>query len=176
MYGLEEPTDLKEIITLAKGEREADLLLTNAQLINVLSGRIEPQAIAGAQGRIVGLGEYPAKEVLDLKGRFLMPGFIDAHVHIESSMVGLGEYARAVLPHGVTTIVTDFHEIANVMGIRGIHLMREGIESIPLNLYCMLPSCVPATSLETAGAEIQAEDLKYLIQEEWVRGLGAMMN
>ena len=183
MYGLEEPTDLKEIITLAKGEREVDLLLTNAQLINVFSGRIEPQAIAVAQGRIVGVGEYPAKEVLDLKGRFLMPGFIDAHVHIESSMVGVGEYARAVLPHGVTTIVTDFHEIANVMGIKGIHLMRagggplaKGIESIPLNLFVMLPSCVPATPLETAGAEIRADDLKDLMQEQWVAGLGEMMN
>jgi adenine deaminase len=169
--------EIRDRIVLAKGEKEADLLLTNAQLTNVLSGRIETtQSVAVAQGRIVGLGEYAAKEVLDLKGRFLAPGFIDAHVHIESSMVGVEGYARAVIPHGVTTIVTDFHEIANVMGIKGIHLMREGIESIPLNLYCMLPSCVPATSLETAGAEIRAEDLRDLMEEEWVKGLGEMMN
>lgn len=176
MWIPDEAMDIKDRITFAKGAREADLLLTNAQLINVFSGRIEPQTIAVAQGEIVGLGEYPAKEVLDLKGRFVAPGFIDAHVHIESSMVEVGEYARAVIPHGVTAVVTDFHEITNVMGIKGIHLMREGIGTIPLNLYCMLPSCVPATSLETAGAEIRAEDLKDLIKEEWVKGLGEMMN
>jgi adenine deaminase len=168
--------DLKEIITFAKGERTVDLLLTNAQLINVFSGEIEQQAIAIVQGMVVGFGDYPAKEVIDLKGRFLAPGLIDAHVHIESSMVGVGGYAKAVLPHGVTTIVTDFHEIANVMGIKGIQLMRQGSESNPLNLFVMLPSCVPATPLETAGAEIRAEDLKDLIKEEWVKGLGEMMN
>jgi adenine deaminase len=168
--------DIEDRIAFAKGEREVDLLLTNAQLINCFSGKIAPQAIAIAQGQVVGFGDYPAQDVIDLKGQFLAPGFIDAHVHIESSMVGVREYAKAVLPHGVTTAVTDFHEIANVMGTRGIRLMREGIESIPLNLYCMLPSCVPATSLETAGAEIRAEDLKALMEEEWVRGLGEMMN
>ncbi|MCJ7546795.1 MAG: adenine deaminase [Deltaproteobacteria bacterium] len=168
--------EIKDRIAFAKGEKEADLLLKNTQLINVLSGTIEPQAIAIAQGQVVGFGEYPAKEILDLDGRFLAPGFIDAHVHIESSMVGVGEYARAVLPHGVTAVVTDFHEIANVMGIKGIHLMRAGVGSIPLNLFVMLPSCVPATPLETAGAEITAEDLRDLIKEEWVKGLGEMMN
>jgi adenine deaminase len=172
----EATVDLKKIITLAKGDQEVDLLLKNARLINVLSGKIEPQIIAIAQGGVVGFGDYPAQEVIDLKGRFLAPGFIDAHVHIESSMVGIREYARAVLPHGVTTVVTDFHEIANVMGTRGIRLMREGIGSIPFNLYCMLPSCVPATSLETAGAEIRAEDLEDLMKEKWVKGLGEMMN
>jgi adenine deaminase len=175
--------DLKKIITSAKGDREVDLLLKNARLINVLSGKIEPEAIAIAQGQVVGYGEYPAREVIDLKGRFLAPGFIDAHVHIESSMVGVREYARAVLPHGVTAVVTDFHEIANVMGIQGIHLMRagggplaKGIENIPFDLFVMLPSCVPATSLETAGAEIRAEDLADLMKEKWVKGLGEVMN
>jgi len=168
--------DIKDRIAFAKGEKEADLLLTNARLINVFSGKIETQTVAVAQGQVMGFGEYPAKEVLDLKGRFLAPGFIDAHVHIESSMVGVSGYARAVLPHGVTTVVTDFHEISNVMGIRGIELMRTGIEKIPLNLFVMLPSCVPATPLETAGAEIQATDLKDLMDEEWVKGLGEMMN
>jgi adenine deaminase len=168
--------DLKEMITRATGDKEVDLLLKNARLINVFTGTIEPQAIAISQGTVVGFGEYPAQEVIDLKGKFLAPGFIDAHCHIESSMVGVREYARAVLPHGVTAVVTDFHEIANVLGTRGIHLMRKGMESIPLNLYVMLPSCVPATSLETAGAEIRAEDLKDLMKEEWVKGLGEMMN
>lgn len=168
--------DLKEIITRAKSGRAVDLLLKNAKLINVFTGTIEPQTIAIAQGVVVGLDEYPAQQVIDLKGKFLAPGFIDAHCHIESSMVGVREYARAVLPHGVTAVVTDFHEIANVMGTKGIHLMRDGMGSTPFNLYCMLPSCVPATNLETAGAEIKAEDLKDLMKEEWVRGLGEMMN
>jgi adenine deaminase len=168
---------IKDRIAFAKGAKEVDLLLTNARLINVFSGQIQnSQSVAIAEGEIVGLGEYPAKEVFDLRGKFLSPGFIDAHVHIESSMVGMGGYARAVVPHGVTTVVTDFHEIANVMGVKGIHLMREGIGALPLHLYCMLPSCVPATSLETAGAEIRADDLKDLMQEEWVKGLGEMMN
>ena len=175
--------EIQNIIPYAKGERTVDLLVTNARLINVFSGTIEPQSIAIAQGQVVGFGEYPAKEVLDLEGRFVAPGLIDAHVHIESSMVGVREYARAVLPHGVTTVVTDFHEIANVMGTRGIRLMHagggplaKGIGATPFNLYCMLPSCVPATPLETSGAKIQAEDLKDLMKEEWVRGLGEMMN
>jgi adenine deaminase len=175
-FFLKEPMEIKDRIAFAKGERVVDLLLENARLINVFSGKIESQAIAIARGQVVGFGEYPAQKVMDLEGRFLAPGLIDAHCHIESSMVGVGEYAKAALPHGVTTIVTDFHEIVNVMGLRGIQLMREGIGSIPLNLYCMLPSCVPATPLETAGAEIQAEDLKDLIKEEWVKGLGEMMN
>jgi len=182
---------IEDRIAFARGDRTVDLLLTNARLINVFSGRIETtQTVAVAHGQVVGFGEYPAKEVLDLKGRFVAPGFIDAHVHIESSMVGVGEYARAVIPHGVTAVVTDFHEIANVMGIKGIQLMRagggpgqratsglaKGSTSIPLNLYVMLPSCVPATPLETSGAEIQAADLKGLMKEEWVKGLGEMMN
>jgi adenine deaminase len=175
--------DIKDRIAFAKGEKEVDLLVKNARLINVLSGKIEPQAIAIAQGMVVGFGEYPAQKVIDLEGKFLAPGFIDAHCHIESSMVGVKEYARAVLPHGVTTVVTDFHEIANVMGTRGIRLMHaeggplaKGMESISFNLFCMLPSCVPATSLETAGAKIRAEGLKNLMKEEWVKGLGEMMN
>jgi len=168
--------EIRDIIPYAKGEREVDLLVTNARLINVFSGTIEPQTIAIAQGQVVGFGEYPAQEVIDLQERFLAPGLIDAHCHIESSMVGIREYVKAVLPHGVTTAVTDFHEIANVMGTRGIRLMREGMGATPFNLYCMLPSCVPATPLETSGAEIRAEDLKDLMAEEWVRGLGEMMN
>lgn len=168
--------DLKEIITCAKGDRKVDLLLKNARFINVFTGTIELQAIAIAQGIVVGFGDYSAQEIIDLEGKFLAPGFIDAHVHVESSMVGVREYAKAVVPHGVTAVVTDFHEIANVMGIKGIELMRAGIESIPLNLFVMLPSCVPATFLETAGAEIRADDLKDLINEEWIKGLGEVMN
>jgi adenine deaminase len=168
--------DIADRIAFARGENEVDLLLTNAKLVNVFSGEIEDQAIALAGGIVVGFGEYPARTTIDLQGRYIAPGLIDAHVHIESSMVGVDGYARAVLPRGVTTVVTDFHEIANVMGIAGIHLMHAGIENIPLNLFVMLPSCVPATLLETAGAEIKADDLKDLMQEDWVKGLGEMMN
>ncbi len=168
--------ELKDAIAFASGEMEVDLLLKDTQLINVLSGKIEPRDVAIAQGKVVGFGEYPTREAMDLKGRFLLPGFIDAHVHIESSMVGVQEYARATLPHGITTVVTDFHEIANVMGIRGIRLMQDWMGSTPLNLYVMLPSCVPATPLETSGAEIKAEDLQGLMKEKWVKGLGEMMN
>jgi adenine deaminase len=175
-FSQDKTMEIRDRIAFSKGVREADLLITNVQLINVFSGRIERQSVAIAQEQIVGFGDYAAKKVLDLEGKFLAPGFIDAHVHIESSMVGVRGYAGAVLPHGVTTIVTDFHEIANVMGIKGIALMRAGIASIPLNLFVMLPSCVPATPLETSGAEIRAEDLKDLMKEEWVKGLGEMMN
>ncbi len=167
---------LKETIALGRGEREVDLLVRDAQLVNVLSGKIESRDVAIAQGMVVGFGDYPALEVVSPKGMFLAPGFIDAHVHIESSMVVVREYARAVLPHGITTVVTDFHEIANVMGMEGIRFMRNGIESLPFNLYVMLPSCVPATPLETSGAEIRAEDLHDLMKEDWVKGLGEMMN
>jgi len=168
--------ELQETIAFAKGEKEADLLLKDAQLINVFSGKIESRDVAIAKGVVVGFGDYRAREVVHLKGRYLAPAFIDAHVHIESSMVGVREYARAILPHGVTTVVTDFHEIANVMGIEGITLMRKGIGATPLNLFVMLPSCVPATHLETAGAEIRADELHNLMHEEWVKGLGEMMN
>lgn len=168
--------DTSEFIAYAKGEREAELLIRNARLVNVLAGCIEDQAIAIAEGMIVGLGELPAKEVIDLAGRFLAPGLIDAHCHIESSMVGVRGYAMACLPHGITSIVSDLHEIANVMGLEGIRLMRAEARSLPLDLFVMLPSCVPATDLETSGAKIRAHDLKDLIKEDWVIGLGEVMN
>jgi len=168
--------ELRDAIALARGEREVDLCLKNARVINVISAKIEPRNVAVAGGVVVGFGDYPSRHVIDLQGMFLAPAFIDPHVHIESSMVTPREYARTVLPHGVTTAVTDFHEIANVLGTEGIRLMFENVRPVPFNLYCMLPSCVPATPLETSGARISAEDLRDLMTEEWALGLGEMMN
>jgi adenine deaminase len=168
--------ELQQLIALARGEGEVDILLENASVVNVFTGEVEHGNVALSQGMIVGFGNYQAREVQDLDGCYLVPSFIDAHVHIESSMVGISEYARAVLPHGVTTVVTDFHELSNVLGIQGIELMRREAVSIPLNLYVMLPSCVPASPHEHGGARVTAEDIGRYIQEDWVLGVGEMMN
>jgi adenine deaminase len=125
---------------------------------------------------IVGIGHYEAEKEMDLGGKFLCPGFIDAHVHIESSMVIPPEYAKAVVPRGTTSVISDPHEIANVMGVEGITLMAEMAEGISLNTYIMLPSCVPATEMETSGARLDARDLEGLRDKEWVLGLGEVMN
>jgi adenine deaminase len=125
---------------------------------------------------IVGIGHYEAEKEMNLRGKFLCPGLIDAHVHIESSMVTPPEYARAVVPRGTTSVVIDPHEIANVMGVEGITIMAEMAESIPLNTYIMLPSCIPATEMETSGARLDARDLQGLMDKKWVLGLGEVMN
>jgi len=173
---LQRMLSLKELIALARGEGEVDLLFEDARVVDVFSGRLLRTDVAVARGMVVGFGKYRAKRKVDLKGRFLSPAFIDAHVHIESSMVTPREYARAVIPHGVMTVVCDFHEIANCLGQEGIRLMMDDIKGVPFNLYVMLPSCVPATPLETSGAALGAEDLRALKGEDWVRGLGEMMN
>ena len=163
-------------LAVARGEGEADLLFTGARVVDVFGGGIREGAVAVHEGRIVGFGERRARERVDLGGAFLCPGFIDGHVHIESSMVSLPEYARAVVPHGTAAVVTDYHEIANVLGLEGIcYMMRLG-EGLPLDVFIMLPSCVPATPMETAGAVLEAEDLAPLLGEECVVGLGEMMN
>jgi adenine deaminase len=168
--------DLVENIKAARGDKRADLLLKNANLINVFSGEIYPAEVAIYGDTIVGIGHYEAEREMDLGGKFLCPGFIDAHVHIESSMVIPSEYARAVVPRGTTSIISDPHEIANVMGVEGITLMAEMAEGIPLNTYIMLPSCVPATEMETSGARLDARDLEGLMDKAWVLGLGEVMN
>ena len=116
------------------------------------------------------------KQAIDVEGDFLCPGLIDGHVHIESSMVTIPEFARAVVPHGTTTVVTDPHEIANVLGTRGIRFMAESARGVPLNVFFMIPSCVPATHLETSGAVLRADDIKTLLREPWALGLAEMMN
>jgi len=168
--------ELDRIIRVARGEEEAELLLKNARLVNVLSGEIHETDIAVASNRVVGLGEYEAKEVLDLQGSYLCPGLIDGHVHIESSMLRIPEFARVVVPHGTTTVVADPHEIANILGLDGILYMRESSKGSPLEVYFMLPSCVPSTELETAGSRLMSYDLSPLLREDWVVGVAEMMN
>lgn len=167
---------LNEKIRVASGEGMADLLIKNGRVVDVFSGQIEKKDVAIYGGVIVGFGDYRARKIVDVKGDFLCPGLIDGHVHIESSMVIIPEFARAVLPNGTTTVVIDPHEIANVLGKAGIRFMAESARGVPLNVFIMLPSCVPATHLETAGATLRANDLKPLLKEPWAIGLAEMMN
>lgn len=169
--------ELNEIIKAARGTHTIDLLLKNVNLINVLVGEIYPTDIAINKDLIVGVGEhYEAKEILDLKGLYAAPGFIDGHVHIESSMVVVPQFARALVPLGTTSVVADPHEIANVMGYEGIRFMMDYAKYNPLNVFFMLPSCVPSTKLETAGSQLRAFDIFPFLREKWVLGLGEMMN
>lgn len=163
-------------LAVARGEAEADLVFTGARVVDVFSGRIREDAVAVHEGRIAGFGKRRARERIDLGGALLCPAFIDGHVHIESSLVSLPEYARAVVPHGTSAVVTDYHEIANVLGLRGVRYMMRLAEDLPLDVFVMLPSCVPATPMETAGAVLEAEDLAPLLAEEAVVGLGEVMN
>jgi adenine deaminase len=168
--------NLNEIIKAARGEKPVDLLLTNARIVNVFAGEVVTDAVAISDGMIVGFGPYEAKKVLDLNSRYVAPGFIDGHVHIESSMACIAEFARAVLVHGTTTVAADPHEIANVLGSAGIEYMLQSAEQQPMNLYFTLPSCVPATDMETAGARLSAEDLQPFLSEERIVALAEMMN
>jgi adenine deaminase len=161
---------------MASGKGKVDLLIKNGRLVNVFSGQIERTDVAIWNGIIVGLGDYEARKVIDVGGSFLCPGLIDGHVHIESSMVTIPEFARAVVRHGTTTVVADPHEIANVLGSRGIRFMAESAREVSLNVFFMIPSCVPATHLETSGAVVSAEEIKPLLKEPWALGLAEMMN
>jgi len=167
---------LSERIKVAAGEGKVDLLIKNGRVVDVFSGQIEKRDVAIFDGRIVGFGDYQAKRTIDVEGDFLCPGLIDGHVHVESSMVGIPEFARAILPHGTTTIVMDPHEIANVWGVEGVRFMAESAKGIPLNVFIMIPSCIPATSLETSGAELKADEIEPLLNEPWAIGLAEMMN
>jgi len=165
-----------EFMAVARGDEEAELLLTGARIVDVFDGAVEEGSVAVSGGMIAGFGDRPARRKVDLGGAYLCPGFIDGHVHIESSMVSLPEYARAVVPSGTTAVVTDYHEIANVLGIGGIRYMMSLDRGLPLDVFVMLPSCVPATPMETAGAVLEARDLAPLLEEENVIGLGEVMN
>ncbi|MGQ9492544.1 MAG: adenine deaminase [Anaerolineae bacterium] len=167
---------LEELIQVARGEIEVDLLLKNAQVVNVFSGTTHPADVAIHHSYIVGLGNYRARQVIDLQGQYLCPGFIDGHVHIESSMLRVPEFARVVVPQGTTTVICDPHEIANVLGLDGIRYILESSKYTPFSVYVMLPSCVPATNMETAGSKLTAEDLAAMLGSEWVLGLGEVMN
>ena len=167
---------LKEKIRVASGEGTVDLLIKNGRVVNVFSAEIEERDVAIFGGVVVGFGDYRAREIVDVGGDFLCPGLVDGHVHIESSMVTIPEFARAVLPNGTTSVVIDPHEIANVLGREGIRFMAESARNIPLNVFIMVPSCVPATHMETSGATIKATDLRPLLKEPWAIGLAEMMN
>lgn len=167
---------LEELISAARGEIEIDLLLEGAEIVNTLSGELHRADVAVHRGRVVGFDCYSAKETFDLRGFILSPGFIDGHVHIESSMATVPEYARAVVPKGTTSVIIDPHEIANVLGMEGIRYMLNSSRQVPLNVYVMLSSCVPATNLETSGAVLNADALAELINDERVLGLAEMMN
>ena len=166
----------KHLIRVAQGLEPADLVLKNAEVFHVYTGEFILCDIAIADGYIAGTGSYFGIEEIDMQGRYITPGFIDANVHIESSMLTPYQFAKAALPCGVTTIVTDPHEIANVCGAKGIQYMLDATEQLPLNVYFMLPSCVPATDFEDSGAVLLAEDLEPFMEHPRVLGLAEVMN
>lgn len=168
---------LEERLRVARGEQPAHLILRGAQLVNVISGEIYLTDIVIHETYVVALGEgYDAENDIHLEGRYVSPGFIDAHVHIESSLVTPPEFARAVLPHGVTTVITDPHEIANVLGLEGVFYMLERAKYGPMTMFVMASSCVPATHMETSGANLDADSLATLLGQKWVLGLAEVMN
>jgi adenine deaminase len=169
--------NLEDLISVARGESPADLLFLNARIVNTLTAEIETGSVVIHQGRVAGIGDYQsAKQVLDLKGNFLAPGLIEGHTHLESSMLHLSQYARAVVPRGVTTLITDLHEIANVCGLEGMKYIKDCARQVPMDVFFLAPSCVPATHLETSGARLGSEDIKRVLRWENVLGLGEVMN
>jgi adenine deaminase len=166
-----------QFISVARGEFPADLILANAKVVNTFNGEIETGSVAIYGGRVAGVGDYQkAKEVIDLKGKYVAPGLISGHTHLESSMLDVGQYARAVVPHGTSAIVTDLHEIANVSGLEGIRYVLDCARRLPFDMFLMAPSCVPATHLETSGATIDPEDLRRILRWRGCIGLGEVMN
>lgn len=174
--------DRGRLIQVARGNEPADLVLTHARIVDVFNHGLIEGDVAIVEDRIAGIRaahlprQYHAREVHDLRGSFLAPGFIDGHVHIESSMVGIPEFARVVVPRGTTTVIIDPHEIANVLGMTGIRYMLEAAKHNPLSVYVMAPSAVPAGPFESAGARISSYDLESLLRDNWVLGLAEMMD
>lgn len=169
---------LKHLVAVARGEQRGDLLLEGGRLVDVFSGEVREANVLIHEDRIAGVGRQytEAEEIHHLRGAYLLPGLIDGHVHVESSHITIAEFARAVLPHGTTSIVIDPHEIANVLGVRGIDYMLEASQAIPLTVFLVVPSCVPATSLETAGAVLEEREIAEALHHDRVVGLGEMMN
>jgi adenine deaminase len=168
---------MDDIIRRARGDEEADLLLAGGEVANVFTGELLRADVATFGETIVGVGEgYQAREIIDVYGKVVCPGFIDGHLHIESTMLTPYQFARAVLPRGTTAVVCDPHEIANVLGLEGVRYMLDASEGLPLTVFVMAPSCVPATGMETAGALLKAEDLISLFDHPRVLGLAEMMN
>ncbi|MDY6916758.1 MAG: adenine deaminase [Chloroflexota bacterium] len=168
---------IEELISVARGQTPADLLLSNARIVNTFTGEVERGSIAICGDRIAGVGDYTAgRQVIDLEERFVAPALMDGHVHPESSMLHIARYAEAVVPRGVGAIVTDFHEIANVKGLKGVEYMLRSARELPLDVYFMVASCVPATYLETAGAQLTAGDVETALTWDNAIGLGEVMN
>src|SRR5947208_611805 len=168
--------NLQDKLSIARGEKPAEAVFRNARLVNVLSGEIYKTNVAVDDGRVVGLGDYDGERVIDLQGAYLAPSLIDGHFHVESSMLTMPEFARAVVPHGTGVIVIDPHEYANVLGLDGIRYVLESSKNLPLDFFIMLPSCVPATPFETAGARLTADDLRLMIADERIAGVAELMN
>ena len=169
--------NLAELIAVAKGDKQADLLLINAKIVNTFNAEIEEGNVAIYGDRIAGVGNYQqGKDVMDLEGKYLIPSLIDGHIHPESSMLHIARYAEAVVPRGVCAIVTDFHEIANVKGLTGIEYMLQCAKDIPFEVYLMVPSCVPATQLESSGATLRAKDVDQALTWNESIGLGEIMD
>ena len=166
----------QHIIAVAAGREKADLVLKNATYVNVFSGELDTCDIAVAEGLIVGMGSYSGLQEVDLTGKIVCPGFIDAHIHLESSLVTPTEFARAVIPHGTTTVITDPHEITNVMGTDGIDYMLAATEDIPVDVRFMIPSCVPASPMDESGANLDYRDVDSFFEHPRVQGLAEMMN
>ncbi len=164
------------LLEVSRGDRPADLLLRNARLVNTISHEIEDASIAIFSGRIAGIGDYEAEEIVDLRGGFLAPALLDGHIHIESTLLTPPEFARAVVPLGTGGVFCDPHEIANVLGARGIQYMLDSSEELPLNVWVMIPSCVPATHMETAGASMFAADMRPFLSHPRVLGIAEVMN
>lgn len=166
----------QRIIAVAAGREKADLVLKNAKYLNVFSNEFLCGDIAVANGLIAGIGKYDGKTEIDVSGKLVLPGFIDAHIHLESSMVTPAEFAKAVVAHGTTTVITDPHEIANVMGIDGVEYMIQASQNLPIDVHFMMPSCVPATEIDESGAELDCKDIDLYLDNKKVLGLAEMMN
>lgn len=166
----------QRIIAVAAGREKADLVLKNTKYLNVFSNEFLCGDIAVANGLIAGVGKYDGKTEIDVSGKLVLPGFIDAHIHLESSMVTPAEFAKAVVAHGTTTVITDPHEIANVMGIDGVEYMIQASQNLPIDVHFMMPSCVPATEIDESGAELDCKDIDLYLDNKKVLGLAEMMN
>ena len=166
----------QRIIAVAVGREKADLVLKNAKYLNVFSNEFLCGDIAVANGLIAGVGKYDGKTEIDVSGKLVLPGFIDAHIHLESSMVTPAEFAKAVVAHGTTTVITDPHEITNVMGIDGVEYMIQASQNLPIDVHFMMPSCVPATEIDESGAELDCKDIDLYLDNKKVLGLAEMMN
>ena len=166
----------QRIIAVAAGREKADLVLKNAKYLNVFSNEFLCGDIAVANGLIAGVGKYDGKTEIDVSGKLVLPGFIDAHIHLESSMVTPAEFAKAVVAHGTTTVITDPHEITNVMGVDGVEYMIQASQNLPIDVHFMMPSCVPATEIDESGAELDCKDIDLYLDNKKVLGLAEMMN